>query len=138
MSEAFPERIRGAFEREPFARMLGLHAVEVGTGRAVVELVVREEHLNIHGTAHGGVVFAVIDAAFELASNSHGTAAMALSVTLNFLRAVEAGDTLVAEASEVDLTRRTGNYRFLVKDLSGGLVAHGQGLVHRKDMPLSL
>lgn len=138
MDTSFHARIKSAFEQEPFARMLGLHALEVGPGHAVVELAVGEEHLNLHGTAHGGIVFAVIDAAFELASNSHGTAAMALSVTMNFLRAVKAGDTLTAEAGEVDLTRRTGNYRFLVKNQDGTLIAHGQGLVHRKDEPLSL
>lgn len=138
MDQVFTDRIKSAFEQEPFARAIGLHAVEVGAGHAVVELAVGEEHLNLHRTAHGGVVFAVVDAAFELASNSHGTAAMALSVTMNFLRAVKAGDTLTAEVGEVDLTRRTGNYRFLVRNQHGALVAHGQGIVHRKDEPLSL
>lgn len=138
MEEDFRRKIRDAFGQEPFARMLGLNALEVGPGHAVVELAVLEEHLNLHKTAHGGIVFAVVDAAFELASNSHGTAAMALSVTLNFLRPVRAGDTLIAEAGEVDLTKRTGNYRFLVKNRNGDLVAQGQGLVHRTDRPLDL
>ncbi len=136
MTQIDHERIKNAFGQEPFARMLGLNVLEVGSGYAVVELVVRPDHLNLHGTAHGGIVFSVIDAAFELASNSHGTSAMALSVTMNFLRAVQDGDTLTAEAREVDLTRRTGNYRFLVRNQHGTLVAHGQGLVHRKDEPL--
>jgi acyl-CoA thioesterase len=138
MDKRFPERIRDAFGQEPFARMLGIRAREVRPGYALVEMTVKDEHLNLHRTAHGGIVFSVIDAAFELASNSHGTVAMALSVTLNFLKAVQAGDTIVAEASEVDLTRRTGNYRFLVKDQAGDLIAHGQGLVHRKDTPLGV
>ncbi len=138
MDKRFPERIREAFGQEPFARMLDIRTKEVRSGYALVEMTVKDEHLNLHRTAHGGVVFSVIDAAFELASNSHGTVAMALSVTLNFLKAVQAGDTIVAEASEVDLTRRTGNYRFLVRNRTGDLIAHGQGLVHRKDTPLGV
>lgn len=138
MNDDFPERIKAAFGEEPFARTLDLSAREVRQGYALVEMMIREEHLNLHRTAHGGIVFSVIDAAFELASNSHGTAAMALSVTLNFLKSVKAGDTVIAEASEVDLTKRTGNYRFLVRNQRGELIAHGQGLVHRKDMPLDV
>ena len=43
-----------------------------------------------------------------------------------------------AEAIELGKTRRTGNYKFVVTNQKGELVAHGQGMVYRKDDPLAI
>ncbi len=138
MKDSFPEKIKKAVKKEGFARLLDIKPVEVSTGYAKVKMKVGEEHLNLLNIAHGGVVFTVLDEAFELASNSHGTIAMALSITINYLRPVQAGETIIAEATEVARTRRTGNYRFLVTNQDGELVAHGQGVVYRKDQELEI
>jgi len=133
MDEKFTEKIKAAAAKEPFAQLLELKPLEVRAGSARVEARVKDEHQNLFGVTHGGLIFSLLDEAFELASNSHGTFATALSVTINYLRAVKPGEKLIAEANEVAKTKRTGNYRFLVSNQNGELVAHGQGMVYRKD-----
>jgi len=138
VSESFPERLKKAVSANRFVKLLGLNAVEVKEGYAKVRVEVREEHLNLRGIGHGAVVFAALDEAFQLASNSYGTSAVALTVTISYLRPAKPGDTLIAEASEIDKTRRTGNYKFLVTNQKGESVATGQGVVFRKDDPLNI
>jgi len=133
MDENFIEKLKKASEDGLFSQHLGIRPVEVKPGYAKVELMVKDEHLNLHGTCHGAVIFAALDEAFQLASNSHGTIAMALSVSINYLRAAKKGDVLTAEASEMDKTRRTGNYKFLVTNQNGESITFGQGIVYRKD-----
>ena len=138
MEQDFPEKLKQAVNKENYAQFLKLKPLEVKPGYARVELEVKQEHLNIHRITHGGVVFSVLDEAFELASNSHGTSAVALSVSINFLRPTQEGEKIIAEAKEIAITRRTGNYQFLVYNQNGELIAQGQGLVYRKDQPLEL
>jgi len=92
--------------------------------------------LNFHGIPHGGAIFSLADAAFAAASNSHGTRAVALEMTVHYLAAAEAGTTLYAEAQEEKLGKRTALYRIRVTDPDGNLIASCQGLVYRRDRPL--
>jgi acyl-CoA thioesterase len=133
MDESFPQKLKKAVEQNRFTNLVGYRPLEVREGYAKVQVEVRDEHLNIHGTGHGALIFGVLDEAFQLASNSHGTSAVALTVTVNYLRPAKKGDTLFGEAIELDKTRRTGNYKFVVTNQNGELVAHGQGMVYRKD-----
>jgi acyl-CoA thioesterase len=55
---------------DPFIGTLGLEGGIPGPGRAWVCEVVRPERLNLHGIAHGGLLYTLADAAFALASNS--------------------------------------------------------------------
>jgi acyl-CoA thioesterase len=91
---------------------------------------VRPEHLNIHGSCHGGFLYSLADAAFALASNSHGTPAVALSTQMQYFKAVKAGDRLEAHASEENLGRRTATYRIEIRS-EGRVVALFTGTVFR-------
>ncbi len=115
---------------DPFMKALGLEAEIPGPGQARVWGVVRPEHLNLHGTAHGGFLYTLADAAFALASNSHGVRAVALSTHMEYLRAVQAGERLEAVAEEVYRGRRAALYRVEVRR-DGELVAVFTGWVHR-------
>jgi acyl-CoA thioesterase len=85
-------------------------------GRAEVRLTLQPEHLNFNGSCHGGVVFALADTAFGLASNSHGQVAAGIDAHITYQRAAAAGDTLVARALEVSRSKRLAVYRV---DVSG-------------------
>ena len=132
------ERVRQALfrqvEREPFARKFGLKLAALDEGYSRVEMVVTQELENIFGMT--GALFALIDEAFETASNSHGTVAVALSMTVNYVAAPSTGSRLTAEAREYSLTRRTANYDIKVHDEQGRLIASCQALVYRKDTAL--
>ena len=117
---------------EPFADLLGLEVVELGSGAAAVRGTVGPEHLNAHGIGHGGFVFALADHALAMASNSHGPAAVALVATIHFTRRVQAGETLVATAREVSLGRSVATYEVTVATDGGRTVALFTGTVHRR------
>ncbi|MBW1682876.1 MAG: hotdog fold thioesterase [Deltaproteobacteria bacterium] len=68
--------------RKGLAGKLGMKLVSVSPGYALVEMVPGEEDTNIFGTVHGGVVFALLDEAFQVSCNSHGTVAVALNVNV--------------------------------------------------------
>ena len=116
---------------DPFAHSLGVELIEVAPGYGKVAMTVRDM-LNSLGTAHGGAVFSLADAAFAVASNSHGPLAVALEVSINYVAPAHPGDRLVAEAREENLGRRIGVYRLQVTREDGTLVAVAQATAYRK------
>ncbi|HUW64661.1 MAG TPA: hotdog fold thioesterase [Spirochaetia bacterium] len=130
--EGLPAELEKAFRASAFPRHVGVELVEVRPGYAAARLPVAGHMTNVHGITHGGAVFTLADVVLEAASNSHGQAAVALNVNINFLKATGAGDCLTATATEENLTRRTGLYRIRVEDGSGALVAEATGMVYRK------
>jgi len=125
------EVLRKRFEAEPFAKKLGIRLKELGEGFARVEMEVKEEHENIFGYAHGGAIFALVDAAFELASNSRGMESVALSMNITYTSPAKRGDVLQAEAREVSTTRRTGLFEIRVRNQEARLVASCTALAYR-------
>ncbi len=134
------ERVREAIFRrvgeEPFARKFGLKLVELGEGRSRVEMRLTPDMGNLFGMAHGGALFALIDEAFETASNSHGRMAVALNMNVTYVAAPAPGSLLAAEARELNRTHRTAVYEIRVEDTGRRLIAACQALVYRMDKPL--
>jgi acyl-CoA thioesterase len=120
-----------------FARLCGIQTLSVGDGAAVVQLQIRDEHRNALDMVHGGVFFTLGDYAFALAANSRGIPAVALSVSINFLRPGRMG-LLTATAREVSLTSKVGTYQVEIRDESGELLASFQGLAYRKQIEKKL
>ncbi len=122
--------------QDPFARWMGIEFEEIRPGYARACLRVTPAMLNFHGVPHGGVVFSLADAAFGAASNAHGQAALALSVTIQFLAPAPLGARLVAEAQEVRQGRRAGFYALTVRTEAGEVIAACQAVAHRRSAPL--
>jgi len=120
------------FREEPFAKLFGIDLVELDYGRAVVKMEVKEEMMNLFGMAHGGAVFSLMDAAFELAANSYGTVAVALSMSVNYISPALAGKTIYAEAREVSKSSRISTYDLEIKSREGELIASCQAMAYRK------
>jgi acyl-CoA thioesterase len=129
INPAITERIRS----DPFANSLGATLEAIEKGYARVSLVVVEPMLNFHSVAHGGIVFGLADIAFAAASNSHGQIALALNMSISFLRPANVGDHLVAEAKEVHLGGVTALYDIsVIEKTSGKSIAKCQAMVYRK------
>ena len=124
-------------QNDRFARSLGIELQQVAPGSCRVAMTVREDMLNAVGIAHGGATFALADFAFAVASNSHGRTSVALNAQINYPGASRAGDLLVAEATEANLTGRTGLYVIEVRDQRQRLVAQFTGTVYRRTDKLS-
>ncbi|MEE9934922.1 MAG: PaaI family thioesterase [Deltaproteobacteria bacterium] len=134
------EKIRAALfqkiAQEPFSRKFGISLTEVRPGFARVEMTFTDDMENMFGMAHGGAIFSLLDTAFEIASNSHGTMAVALSMNITYLASPARGARLTAEAKEINKTRRTAAYDLRAADEAGKLLATCQALVYRLEKPL--
>jgi len=132
MEEVVRQAMVKRVKEEPFARKMNLELIELDDGHSVVEMTFTEEMENIFGMAHGGAIFALIDEAFETASNSHGTVAVALNMNITYTAAAARGARLRAEARELNRTPRTATYDIKVTDGNQTLIAVCQALVYRK------
>lgn len=117
--------------QDRFARHLEIEMQEFGGGGAKARMTIGEQHLNSAGTVHGGAIFALADAVFSAASNSHGSLALAINVSISFFKAARSG-TLTAVGREVSLNPRLATYLVDVRDEDGSAVALFQGTVYRK------
>lgn len=124
------ERVKKLANRDPFVNYLGAEFTEVGPGSAVARMTLGEQHMNFNGTCHGGVLFSLADAAFGLASNSHGRLAAAVDGHIGFTAPANVGERLVATAREVNRSKRIGTYRVDVHRGDGSPVATFTGTVY--------
>ena len=125
--------INDFIQNDPFMKLLGATVEIIAPGHSRVTLTVTEEMANFHGMTHGGLIFTLGDLAFAAASNSHGQSAVALNVSISFLRASKPGDQLVAEAKEVHAGGPIALYEINVSNLqTGEVIAKSQDMVYRK------
>jgi len=134
------KKVKEAFfrqlEKEPFIKKFGMKLVDIDEGYSKVEMNFTPDMENILGMAHGGAIFALIDEAFETASNSHGTIAVALNMNITYVSSPSSGSTLTAEAREFSRTQKTASYDIKVADEENNLIASCQALVYRRGKPL--
>jgi len=134
------ENVRNAFlkqvAKEPFAQKFEIKLLKIDDGYSKVQMKFTPDMENLLGMAHGGAIFALIDEAFETASNSHGTIAVALNMNITYVSSPPSGSILTAEALEFSRTQKTANYDIKVVDEKNNLIASCQALVYRKGDPL--
>ena len=117
---------------QPIAQHLGIVLEEVAPGYARASMVCREEMSNILGMVHGTALFALMDEVFQAAVNSHGTAAVALSISLTFHQAPKFGERLTAIGHEVHTSRRLATCLIEVTTTDDRRIASCQALAYRK------
>jgi acyl-CoA thioesterase len=108
----------------PLHATLGLRLVDWSPGRARVALAPAPEHGNLAGSVHGGVLFALADAAFEIACNAYGRLSVALETACHYSSAAPMSEPLLAVAEEVSRSRRIASYRIEVR---GGVASEAAG-----------
>ena len=122
--------------QDRFALEMGITLIEVREGYARASMEIQPRHHNGVGTAQGGAIFTLADLAFAAAVNSHGTIAVAINVSISFLKAVSGG-TIFAEAREIAVGPKLASCTVHVTDGTGTLVAVFQGMAYRKKEPIS-
>jgi len=125
------QAIREFFKRDRFAQHCGIELLELGEGRAKAKMAIRDCHRNGVDLVHGGAIFTLADLVFAVAANSHGTVAVAINVSIWFVKAAKQG-TLCAEAKETSRNPKLATYSIEVTDDTGDLVARFEGMVYRK------
>ena len=121
------DNVKRFFKKDKFAERTNIELLSVSPGQARAKMTLHPHHLNGYGTVQGGAIFTLADFAFAAASNSHGNVAVAINVSITFMKAGTTG-TLWAEAKEVSKNIKLGSYTVEVKDDQGELVAVFQGL----------
>lgn len=119
------------FKNDRFAERVGIELLEVSEGSARARMEIKDHHLNSVNIVHGAAIFSLADLVFSVASNSHGTVAVAVNVNITFMKAASGG-TLFAEATEVSRNPKLASYTIRVTDEAGELIALFQGMVYRK------
>lgn len=119
------------FDKDEFSRHCGIELLESGPGTATGRLKIEKKHLNSVGIVHGAAIFALGDAVFAAASNSHDHVAVAVNINISYIKAVEGG-MLTARAVENNLKGRMGSYSIRIENEQGELTALFEGLVYRK------
>jgi acyl-CoA thioesterase len=125
------EPVRRYIAQDQFANRNDIELLDLSPGSARARMTLQPHHWNGLGTVMGGAIFTLADYAFAAASNSYGTVAVAINVSISFLKAAKTG-TLVAEAHELSKNFKLASYTVEVKDDAGDLVAVFQGMVYRK------
>jgi len=109
------ETLKHYMAGDRFAEWCNIELLSVAPGQARAKMTLHPHHLNGYGTVQGGAIFTLADYAFAAASNSHGTVAVAINVSISFLKAATTG-TLWAEAREISNNFKLGSYTVEVKD----------------------
>jgi len=136
MNEKVREAIFRKLEEEPFAKKFGIKLLDLDEGYSKVEMKFTPDMENFLGMAHGGALFALLDEAFETASNSHGTVAVALNMNITYISPPVPESRLIAEAREISRTQRTAVYDIKLFDDQNNLIVSCEALVYRKGIPL--
>jgi LAO/AO transport system kinase len=129
-------RVKQLAAADPFARWAGISCINAGAGTATVEMTLAAHHINFNGSCHGGVVFALADTAFGLASNSHGVVAAGIDAHITYQQPTGEGDKLVARAYEISRSAKLAVYRVDVNRADGGaIVSSFTGTVYLTTRP---
>ncbi len=114
-----------------FSQWLGIEVLEIKEGRSRIRMLVRKEMINGFGIVHGGIAFSLADSAFAFACNNRNNLSVALDTSINFLKPVNVGDQLTAEAREIHNGRTTGLYHIEIRNQEDVMVAMFKGTCYR-------
>jgi len=114
-------------QTDTFSQWMGITILEARYGYCKIQMTVRGDMLNGFGVGHGGITFSVADSALAFACNSDGRTTLALEANISFTKTVKQGETLTAEAKQINKTKRTGLYMIEVKNQREELVALFKG-----------
>ena len=108
-------------------KMLGIEITEVGPGRAVLRMTVRQDMLNGHAICHGGLITTLADSTFAFACNSYNELTVASGFNVDLLAPGRLGDVLTASSTELSKAGRTGVYDIEVRNQRGERIAVFRG-----------
>ena len=123
-------------ENDLFSQWLGIEILDVKDGYSKIKMTVRSEMINGFGIAHGGIAFSLADSAFAFACNNRNVLSVALDTSINFIKPVQVGDVLTAEAKELHNGKSTGLYHITITNQNDHIIALFKGLCYRTDKSL--
>ena len=114
-------------QKDLFSQWLGIEVLEIKEGYSKLKMLVRKEMINGFDIVHGGIAFSLADSAFAFACNNRNNLSVALDTSINFIKPVIPGDTLIAEARELHNGKSTGLYHVTITNQHKKEVAFSKG-----------
>lgn len=106
-------------------RLFGFELLSLGSGRAILSLLVRPRHKQIHGVVHGGILAAIADTAGAMAVYPmvpRGVQLATIEMKINYLEPLDRG-RISAEGRVLRLGQNTAVAECEVRDAEGTLAA---------------
>ena len=116
------------FSQDAASQGLGIAIEEIGEGHSKLSMSVGSTMLNGHGICHGGYIFTLADSAFAFACNTYNQLTVAQQNQITYVQAGKLGERLIATASEVSKTGRSGIYDVIVTGENKRTIALFRGL----------
>lgn len=103
--------------------LLGIEKALVGGDRLSVVMEAKEKHLNMQGTVHGGILYALCDQAAGAYVAYKKRKGVGMDGSIHYYRPAKQGDILTATAYERKSGKRVVVYFVELKDQDGKLLA---------------
>ncbi len=116
---------------DAFSKWLGIEILDISTGYCKLKMKVRKEMTNGFNIAHGGITYSLADSALAFAANSDGIQSLSVETSINYIKKVMNGDTLIAETQELEKQEKTAYYLVKIVNQDGIYVAEFNGKVYR-------
>ena len=123
--------IAHVMQNDLFSQWLGIEILNIKEGYSKITMAIRKEMINGLGVVHGGIAFSLADSCFAFACNNRNNLSLALDTSINFIKPVHVGDTLIAEAKEIHNGKNTGLYHITITNQKEHIVAVFKGTCYR-------
>ena len=111
----------------PFMHLLGIRVVEEVDGKSVIEVEVKEQHLQSMGWTHGGVYASLADCGmYSALAGKERQRFVTVSLTVNMMGSSKLGDVLTCTSETLHKGRSTAVARCIIMEPSGRQVAAAQ------------
>ena len=120
------------YSKDLFSQWLGIEFLEQKEGFCKLRMTIRKEMCNGFGIAHGGITYSFADSALAFASNSYDRQAVSIETSMSHIKALSAGDVIIATATEKSSTYKIAVYEVSIHTRQGELAALFKGTVYRK------
>jgi acyl-CoA thioesterase len=128
------EIVRKQFEKDKFAKYLGIVLDELKVDTIRMHMQLRDDMFNWFNRPHGGVIYTLADAAFSVLANNNNNLAVALDCSITYHASPDPGALLIVEGEILSSTRRTAAYLFKIymeKEKTPQLVATMKSVSYR-------
>jgi len=131
MNEFQNKVVAHMMQHDAFSKWLGIEILEIKEGSCKLRMKIREEMTNGFYVSHGGIIFSLADSALAFACNNRNNLSLAMDCNISFLKQVNVGDELTAEATEIHNGKSTGVYSITVNNQNNKQVALFKGTCFR-------